>query len=114
MPTDYSKLTDQKLDEHCAQILEPIPHGQEKKIVPPIESRERAWTWLGAWVAKPFSSDLNAARELEDEIERRGLQIEYASKLLVLIHCVTHFDAIHAKARQRAEAFAATMEQINA
>ncbi len=117
---DLSKLSDRELDERCAELI-----GWRR-----LTSDEREYWNLSmslSWWADPkglihidpmaCSSDLNAAHELEDEIEQRG-QIGWYTLLLGRIVARDGegnqtWGMIHATARQRSEAFALTMERVN-
>lgn len=56
------------------------------------------------------STDPNAARLLEDEIARRGLQEQYVHALQGLVASRDHWEYIRATPEQRARAFLAVME----
>lgn len=74
--------------------------------------------------ARPFSTDLVAARLLEDEIERRGLQYEYVAVLWCVVGYAGHngegpniwkeeWTFLRATPEQRAQAFLKAVNHDN-
>ena len=65
----------------------------------------------------PYSSNIEAARRVEDRIAELGLQSAYYRALLDIVansisdRLFHHFDLIHASAEQRSRAALAAMEQ---
>ncbi len=109
--TDYGKLSDRELDAKCAEYAVP---------------GSKAWNINGEWHLRrcspwrpvpPYSTDLNAARELEEEIKRRGLENQYSDAIFDVVAGKTGASAwhyLHASARDRAIAFCMCMEAANA
>jgi hypothetical protein len=133
--TDYAKLSERELDAKCAVFMgfrwfklktaekwilvtpgtaAQMPAGKAHER--PTDDTTMA---LDSCIRK-YSTDLNAARELEEEIKRRGLVREYETALLNLASRINsggtfdYFPAINASARDRAIAFCACMEAENA
>ena len=99
----YYQLMDEELDP---VIMFPFRAGERK-------TEDEAWADVPA-----FSTDYEAARILEDEIERRGLQIEYAKAVMKLIYqqgfknyAEPQWLLIRATPEQKARAFLEAIKQ---
>jgi len=75
------------------------------------------WEWLGrppkssgsGWPILPYCECLNAMHEAEKTLGDPAIRREYAYLLGCIVKGGIRFDAIHATARQRAEAFLRTI-----
>lgn len=117
--TDYAKLSDRELDAKCAEFM--VPGSKAWHCADTDEWQLRR---CSPWRAIPsYSTDLNATRELEDEIERSDhcdTWYQYARALMHVCradgdwHLLSYervaWIAARTTARQRAEAFCAVMD----
>ena len=75
------------------------------------------WGWLGrppkssgsGWPILPYCECLNAMHEVEKMLGDPAIRREYVYLLGRIVNACGRFDAIHATARQRAEAFLRTI-----
>jgi hypothetical protein len=140
--TDWSKFSDRELDARAGLlagtmkisasnshkdkdqpfcIVSIAPACGMRGIIPDRPNVEH--DYLVPEMTPYYSTDLNAARELEDELKRRGLQQVYAQELYratvprsdePLCELMEWWYVARATARQRAEAFCAVMEASSA
>lgn len=122
--TDYSKLSDRELDAKCAELMGRQCRRYQCDGKTYLQYGEHTWVRMCGYQAKEqpripcdhhpaYSADLNAARELEDEIERRDRQYEYV-RIMALVNGFGSWDMLTASPRKRAEVFCATMESCAA